>query len=1419
MAKLVTPCVNLCHSAITHDGATGVKADPKAIGMSLGEENTVVDRQDSTTKPSTNRGISIPVCEGSKMTEKSGTEIEEGWCAELVRVSSARLPPGHPCLEYLKGRGYVSGADNESSRFLGDPSPLGGRRWYISVSVKGKVAEFLVDTGASHSMVSRGFYDLVSSGDETLTKRRSARLADGSRLQTYGRRFMKLRIDDKEFAFSPVIADIQDEGIVGLDFAALYGAVLRPKSGVLEIEHPYRLHSQCVLRQVSCIASVVQTVKIPPGQTCDILYQGDGKMKGQVAVMEPDVILLSSIGLESLDTLVANANWSVFPVSNPGTETVYLQKGTKVGKVVLAEAVTGSILDLPVSNLETKSLSKEVEKVLTDTCITDTEQLQKLTNMIKMCSDAFAKEGEPLGRTDKVLHNIDTGDAEPFKIPYRRLPLAKKLVAEVEIEKMLLQGVVVPSTSPWSSPVCMVTKKDGTIRFCIDYRKLNGVTKKNSYPLPRIDETLDSLGGNEWFCTLDLMSGYWQVGMKPEDMEKTAFSSHIGLFQYNVMPFGLCNAPATFEAMMETLLSDILWKRCLVYLDDVIVFGKTFDECLENLRMVLERLISNGLKLKPSKCHLFKKSINYLGRIIEPSGMKADPDKLDAVTNWEKPRGPKDVRSFLGFCSYYREFLPGYSKLSYPMQTLSHWTPGRKSEAFPWGVAQDESFAAVKQLFKETPVLRYPNDFGHFILDTDASNESIGAALSQVQDGVEVPLAFASNTMSKAQRNYCTTKRELLAVIVYTKKFKHFLWGSDFTLRTDHSSLRWLLNFKDAEGMIGRWLAHLSEFGLTHEQIQHRPGVKHINADALSRKPVQKCNNTSCDDCGAHNAIMAGVRLPFDKEIDNMIGWSLSTVKKFQETDGVCKRLLKLLPTGIRPSRPDLSLEGIEMRRFLSQWTELEVRRGCVHRWKTKNNGDKHLQIVIPQAMRRDILYWVHGHDVSGHFGKKRALERLSRKYYWPGMTQDLIRWIAGCPDCCLSKPGPGVGKMPLSQELFGVRFGRIAVDIIGGLKTTPNGNVVMMVVTDYYTKYTRVFPLKDHTAATCAATLVKGWVLHLGVPLMLHSDQGREFEGNIWKAMCEYLCICKTRTNPYRPQSDGQVERFNRTLISVLKPLVNEQMDDWDEKCEFVSHAYNGTVHSTTNCSPNLLVFGEDIIMPVDLVFGVVGMNPELPCHVVFVESLRDKFKYAYELVRIQLQKSAVWQKTGFDTGLKPRHWTVGDEVIRIHQPLVNLKLAKNWDGPFTVIRVISDTTVIIRSLIGRLYKSHVARLRAWRGISLTTEMFGDGIMEIIEEDRLRVLESAPVKRGPGRPRKLKLVEKVIPPVVEKKKIKKKRKKGTKGKTKVPTSLIEDDGERKVIRTATGQPREAQPIAKLKPDGAIGLRRSPRFTTQTIST
>ena len=1338
---------------------------------------------------------------------KEGAVVES---EDSARVGSTRLSPDHPCFKYIKEQGLDLGVSKDFRQFTGDPSPLEGKRWYLSVSLLGKVGEFLVDTGASHSFVSHRFYSFMQSQHDNFISKVNACSADGTRMRTYGRTLVPLVIGGKEFIGSPTIADISDDGILGLDFSSLYDAILNPSTGVLTIEYPYKVTVQCMLRQISSVATVVQTVKIPSGTTCDVLIRADGVLKDKSAVVEPDTSYLASMGLESADTLVNNGSWTVIPVSNPGYEVVYLRKGVTIGTVIAAESIVSAI-NLTSNecflNSGTTELCPELEKLVQETDLEKKEDKDKLNNLVNRYIKAFALEGEPLGRTDKVLHTINTGEAQPFKMAYRRLPLGKKKIVEEHIESMLENKVIVPSTSPWSSPVQLVTKKDGTIRFCIDYRKLNGVTKKNAYPLPRIDETLDSLGGNEWFCSIDLQSGYWQIAMTEEDKEKTAFSSHLGLYQFELMPFGLCNAPATFEAMMETLLSDYLWTRCLVYLDDVIIFGKTFEECAINLELVLKRIQSNGLKLKPKKCALFKRSMCYLGRIISPEGVMADPKKLETVAGWDTPISPKETKSFMGFCSYYRDFIPGFSRVSQPLQQISTWTPGRKKEPFPWNVEHDRAFKEIKALFRTTPVLRYPNETGHFILDTDASNECIGAALSQIQNGIEVPIAFASNSMNKAQRNYCTTKRELLAVVVYTKKFRHFLYGGNFTLRTDHSSLRWLLSFKDAEGMMGRWLNHLSEFGLENSQIQHRSGVKHINADCLSRKPVRKCDRLNCSDCGAHNAIIAAIDYPRSDSLENILSWSTATLKKFQRADKIINSLLELVPMGICPVRPAVSLENREMRRFLAGFHELEIKDGLLCRWKICPTKQKVLQIVVPCAMRRDIMFYCHGHTTSGHFGKKRSLERLCRRYYWPGMAGELERWVATCPQCCRNKAGPGMGKLPLQQELFGVRFARIALDIISGIKVTPRGNTCMMVVSDYYTKYTKVFPLKNHTAVTCAEAFVKGWVLSLGAPLMMHSDQGREFESQLWSEMCSYLAICKTRTNPYRPQSDGQVERFNRTMVEMMKPLVNEEQDDWDEKCEFVMHAYNNSVNASTNCTPNLLVFGEDIIMPADLVFGVVGISPDVPCTILFVESLRERFKFAYETVRLHLQKSAKWQKVGYDTGLKSRIFRVGDMVMRFHEPLHHIKLASNWDGPFIVVRIVSQTTVVIESSIGRFYKSNVSRLRPWKGRDMPPVTDDDVLPSPSLPVNIPVVVKG-LKRGRGRPLGSKGKKGKKPKLVEKNVTRKKN-----------VSADEEGGRRKPIVPATLKVEKAPVNLKVQVTVRKGVRHSPRLLQRSAVT
>ena len=311
------------------------------------------------------------------------------------------------------------------------------------------------------------------------------------------------------------------------------------------------------------------------------------------------------------------------------------------------------------------------------------------------------------------------------------------------------------------------------------------MTHKDSYPLPRIDETLEALGGSEWFSTLDLKSGYWQVELAEEDREKSAFSAGAGLWQFTVMPFGLCNAPATFERLMDRVLKGVELSTALVYLDDILVHAKSFEIHIAKLKVVLERLRQAGLKLSPKKCSLLRRQVRYLGHILSQHGVTVDGEKIQVVLDWSTPTAVKQVRSFLGLCSYYRRFVKGFANIARPLHRLTE-----KGQSFQWGEEEAAAFNQLKQSLATAPVLAYPQIGARYILDTDASGHGIGAVLSQVQEGEEHPVAYFSRVLSRAERSYCTTRIELLALVKSVQHFRPHLYGVKFTIRTDHAALK-----------------------------------------------------------------------------------------------------------------------------------------------------------------------------------------------------------------------------------------------------------------------------------------------------------------------------------------------------------------------------------------------------------------------------------------------------------------------------------------------------------------------------------------------------------------------------------------------------------------------------------------------------
>jgi hypothetical protein len=434
-----------------------------------------------------------------------------------------------------------------------------------------------------------------------------------------------------------------------------------------------------------------------------------------------------------------------------------------------------------------------------------------------------------LGKTSVIKHRIKTGDAEPIRqYPYTLSPRHSQFLKE-EIVRMKEQGLIVPSHSPWTSPALVVGKANGKFRLVVDYRKLNNVTKPDAYPLPKISDMLDALANCAYFSTLDLTSGFWQVAIDPGSQEKTAFCTRFGTYEFTVMPFGLCNAPATFQRLMDTVFYDVLWKFVLVYMDDIIIFSKTAQEHKIHLEEVFTLLMKAGLKLNPDKCDFYQEKILFLGHMISKEGIQPNPALVEKIKNCPRPTTKTKVRSFLGLASYYRRFIRNFSGIARPLYNLT-----KQDEVFAWTEECEQAYEHLRKCLTSYPIVIYPNFEKSFLLHTDASNYAIGAVLVQKDDqGHDHVIAYASRILTPAESHYTVTEKECLAVIWATKHFHNILQGQQFSIVTDHEAIPWLKKHKSPKGRLARWIIHLSEY--EPYTIIRRKGSSHLDADALSR--------------------------------------------------------------------------------------------------------------------------------------------------------------------------------------------------------------------------------------------------------------------------------------------------------------------------------------------------------------------------------------------------------------------------------------------------------------------------------------------------------------------------------------------------------------------------------------------------------
>ena len=543
-----------------------------------------------------------------------------------------------------------------------------------------------------------------------------------------------------------------NEGLIGIDF------LIQHQVSVDFAEKKIRLNgddfqAQCnSTRDHACRVTVQEGVLIPAGTRKIIKGKASHPLATGSWMVEPLKKTHGENPVLLARSLVHGNGFNLpIEVMNPTEEDAYLYPRTNVGivtRVCHVETEENNSSTTPPT-----VLPDEIQKLVDEIDIPmASREKGQVRDLLRENLQVFTLPGEPKGRTDWVKHEIHVNTEVPIKQAVRRPPIHLREAADEEVQKMLKDDVIEPSTSPWASPVVLVRKKDGSLRYCIDYRKLNAITVKDSYPLPRIDDSLDSMKNAKYFSTLDLASGYWQIELSEDAKQKSAFCTTSGLYQFRVMPFGLTNAPATFQRLMERVLAGLQWKICLVYIDDIIIFSETVTDHLKQLNEVFSHLKTAGLKLKPKKCHLFRSKVQYLGHLVSEHGVEMDPEKIRAIEDWERPQNITEVRSFLGLCSYYRRFIPHFASIARPLIKMT-----KKNSTFEWTDEQEGAWDILKKRLVSSPLLVYPDPGLPFILDTDASDFGIGAVLSQIQDGEERVVAYGSRVLTKQERRYCVT--------------------------------------------------------------------------------------------------------------------------------------------------------------------------------------------------------------------------------------------------------------------------------------------------------------------------------------------------------------------------------------------------------------------------------------------------------------------------------------------------------------------------------------------------------------------------------------------------------------------------------------------------------------------------------------
>ena len=838
--------------------------------------------------------------------------------------------------------------------------------------------------------------------------------------------------------------------------------------------------------------------------------------------------------------------------------------------------------------------------------------------------------GLPQDRGDAMRIDTDP-NADPPVRPVIRLSYAELDELKKQLDDLLEKGFIKPSTSPYGAPVLFVKKKDGSLRMCVDYRGLNRITRKNRHPLPRIDELIDRLRHARYFTKFDLLSGYHQQRIFGPHTHKTAFRCRYGHYEFNVVPFGLTNAPASFSAMMRNALGPALDRFIIAYLDDILIYSRTREEHLRHIRETLKLLRASGLHVKLSKCTFMQEETEFLGHVVSAKGVHTNAGLVRAITSWPTPKKQRDVQQFIGLTQFYHQYIENFAHIALPLTDLLG-----DGKTFVWKDDQEQAFVALKTAISKAPVLRIFDPRLPTSVGTDASGFAVGAVLFQIDEqGNSRPVAFTSRKLNSAERNYPTHEQELLAVVHALKTWRYYLDGTHFIVYTDHDTLRHFPTQPKLTRRQARWMELLQEYDF---EFKYTKGKDNVVPDALSRRPDHK------------------------------------------DPDPVNINSLTAMETCLEPGFRQHLIDGYSEDLKLGPIYKSCLEGSCSDRYSVADDllfitlRDRTV-LCIPQNadLRLSLLHDAHDALIAGHLGFDKTYDILRRTAYWPKMAQETREYVASCESCQRNKPSrqPPTGllqPLPIPAQ----NWESISMDFAGPFPRTARGFDMITVFVDRLSKQVHFAASHSKDTASNIATLFLNTVFrHHGMPTSIISDRDTKFTSNFWSHLHRLMETKLAISTSFHPQTDGQSERAIQTLKHALRAYVDHKITNWDQCLSGLEFAYNNSVNATTGFSPFYLNKGFHPRVPAALAGPTASST--VPALNQFLQSQADNLT----LAKASIANAQDRQAQNADQSRRDHSFSVGDQVllsadhttVAASRNRPSRKLQSQFIGPYTIL------------------------------------------------------------------------------------------------------------------------------------------------------